>query len=1826
MVRGNLNPITKENNCSYNNNLCNYKYLKLYKNKKRNNIDKNNIIAQKNYKNCGGINKNNIINSRKKFRSRKKRSRKKKYSKYQLKKDLNKLSNYIQRHLNPNLVKETPTTPPTIDELFILDESTPTKADQPNEIPSSKIEDLNKGSSCSITNPKPKPTGTKDDADTITPKRDIPNNDSRRSLFNSTTHSCDVQKAHHKNVVSPKIDVVRSKIYADIQHSIIDGSHGVKQQLKKEIRSYGDRCELFTIPETQTINKVPITITKWYGKLQKRVIRKAKKALNKFIFRYTTGDGIKIRHQGKKYGRNHIKRKFRRIYDIKHITKTIKTSCKFGSLAIKCKFKNIINELDESYKKLKNNILESTNDLNLAVNKANKILCGKDILCIPELGEGLEIVDDFDSTEDEYSSEFKGEVLGTSGNDECHITSSLDGITGDLNLKNSVARFITSELGAVTALADTGASLCLLSDRLKNDPVIKKSILTERKPRKVNGANDTTFDISEYILLGFKKYDGNIIHERFYFTKSNKHNFIIGRNLLRRLGYRLCIPSVRFTHIGDKERFEVDPESPFLEGIDYFNYHEEELYHVSFADLKLYNKKYQHKLENILNKYENIHSRGRTDVGIIPDFEFEIKLKPGARPHCSGVYPQSRAAEAEISQQVSELLEAGLIEHSNAEWAAGTFVVPKPHSKWRMVCDYRELNRWTVKDAYPMKDMQQLVKLFKGARYFSAIDLRSGYYHMRVKESSRDYLSFRTRQGLYRWKVVPFGPTNAPAQFQRIMDKVLKDLSFAVAFLDDIIIFSETEEEHIKHIEAVISRLSKFNLKINLPKCSFFASEVLYLGHRINRHGVQADATAIKNILDFKKPSNPKEIERFIGLVNWIAGFISNASSILAPLSRLKSCKNKWQWTQNEEAAYQQILKIVQQNNILSFPDFSKPFILETDASGIGLGAVLLQEQGGKVRPIQFASKKLSKEQVLWHAAEKEVFAVVWALEKWRSYLIPHHNTIYTDARNLVSLFEKSRDHKNRLWRWALRVSPFTFTAIYKPGPLNVVADYFSRDHPILHDDSCTGSDPTKYCFSKRLVIGSEQNVIEETQLHHAVEALYYYPTYLESRSSKNDKDIPSLDKKLHYTLSNSFRCNTGGINGSSHCSVSLDPSKTGNKYIFNFVNDKNKFSSKNENLKNLKNLNNIIRRRGKEPVPESSYLHQLLKVYDVNVYEDIHTNELNELKNNYKLHNNFFNQFSINPTEDSIKNNEIFFLDESDSNDILVHDGFQLPKCPSCKSELVSDVFRSGGSRRRKIEERHCDECQKDFINGQQYFRCNVHDYDLCLSCGGRDEDINDNTNHDPNTLNEKEIIDVDKDTYIIKGNKYFQDIHVTTNTFSHEISLSDVIKAQEKDPNLAIIKKLLLNKDDIVVKTHLPFIRKSYQIGFKKNHFRLVDNVIIYIDPRLKQHARIELPKSLRAYIIQHYHQHYIHNSRDKIINELKNKLHWYGMKMDIEEYLKNCETCQFSSKSKLRKKVGKLKLFPARKFNEFVSCDLVGPLPVTSSGNRYLLTMMDRFSRYAKVIPIPDISTFTVAKGILNYWIYELGCFDKLLSDQGSQFKSDLFKVLTGMIGFKKIFSSTYHPECNGMIERLHRWLKERLGTMVVEFNLDFIRSKDDWDDYVKVIEFHHNHSIHKATGFAPFTLATGREPFDPLALSLNIKNKYKLLKEEDHQLYFERLSKLLSQDICVANKNQDKYDKHRKLYFDKHHSNKSFKIGDKVLLSIAERYQGNKRKLSKIYDGPFRVIGTINEVSYKLLRITASDEEPDPTKEPTIVAHVSKLKLYKVTDLDEYIIPN
>ncbi|KAJ7968029.1 Retrotransposon protein, putative, Ty3-gypsy subclass [Quillaja saponaria] len=439
--------------------------------------------------------------------------------------------------------------------------------------------------------------------------------------------------------------------------------------------------------------------------------------------------------------------------------------------------------------------------------------------------------------------------------------------------------------------------------------------------------------------------------------------------------------------------------------------------------------------------------------GVMPDklpqtlpprrgIDHEIELVPGIKPPAKAPYRMAPPELAELRKQLNELLESGFIRPSKAPFGAPVLFQKKQDGSLRMCVDYRALNKVTVRNSYPIPLIADLFDQLSGAKYFTKLDLRFGYYQVRIAEGDEPKTTCVTRYGVFEFLVMPFGLTNAPATFCTLMNQVFRGYldKFVVVYLDDIVIYSSTLEDHKQHLQLVFNRLRENQLFVKREKCSFAQKRIKFLGHIIEEGRVRMDLDKVKAIQEWKTPTSVTELRSFLGLANYYRRFVEGYSRKAAPLTELLNKGTVWHWGEPCQTAFEDMKLAMINDPVLVLPDISKPFEVQTDVSDYALGGVLLQEN----HPVAYESHKLSQAEMRYTAHEKEMLAVIHCLRVCRHYLLGSKFIVKTDNTGVSHFFTQPKLTPKQ-GRWHEFLAEFDFEFEHKVGKSNQAADALSR-------------------------------------------------------------------------------------------------------------------------------------------------------------------------------------------------------------------------------------------------------------------------------------------------------------------------------------------------------------------------------------------------------------------------------------------------------------------------------------------------------------------------------------------------------------------------------------------------------------------------------------------------------------------------------------------------------------------------------------------------------------------------------------------------------------
>ncbi|XP_022157398.1 uncharacterized protein LOC111024105 [Momordica charantia] len=417
----------------------------------------------------------------------------------------------------------------------------------------------------------------------------------------------------------------------------------------------------------------------------------------------------------------------------------------------------------------------------------------------------------------------------------------------------------------------------------------------------------------------------------------------------------------------------------------------------------------------VVNEFSDMFLEDLPGLPPSREVDFCIELLPGTTPISKAPYRMAPVELKELKLQLEELLDKGLIRPSVSPWGAPVLFVKKKDNSMQLCIDYRELNKVMVKNKYPLPRIDDLFYQLQGANVFSKIDLCSGYHQLRLKEADISKTTFRTRYGHYEFVVMSFGLTNAPAAFMDLMNRVFKEYldSFVIVFIDDILIYSKTEQCHEEHLRQVLTTLQGNKLYAKFSKCELWLDQVAFVGHIVTKEGIAVDPTKVEAISNWPRPSSVTEIHSFLGLAGYYRKFIQNFSRIAAPLTQLTRKNATFTWSSECKEAFQELKKRLVSAPVLTVPDGTGGLVVYSDASRRGLGCVLMQH--GKV--IAYASRQLKAHELNYPTHDLELAAVVFALKLRRHYLYGERIQVFTDHQSLKYLFtQKELNLRKRRW------------------------------------------------------------------------------------------------------------------------------------------------------------------------------------------------------------------------------------------------------------------------------------------------------------------------------------------------------------------------------------------------------------------------------------------------------------------------------------------------------------------------------------------------------------------------------------------------------------------------------------------------------------------------------------------------------------------------------------------------------------------------------------------------------------------------------------------
>lgn len=498
-------------------------------------------------------------------------------------------------------------------------------------------------------------------------------------------------------------------------------------------------------------------------------------------------------------------------------------------------------------------------------------------------------------------------------------------------------------------------------------------------------------------------------------------------------------------------KFKVEPINSYNTYVFNYNKKNDDRFIKLMDKIKLehISQKEKQEFEILLENNTDIFYLEGDQLSFCDAIQHEIPIND-RKPIFSKQYRLPMTQRKEINDQIQKMLTENIIRPSKSPWNSPVILVSKKsedgNQKWRLVIDYRKLNEKSISDSFPLPNITEILDQLGGAEYFSTLDLASGYHQLLMKETDKEKTAFSTESNHYEFNRLPFGLKNAGRTFSRLMNYVLdgnigKD---CFVYLDDIVIYSKTVEEHNLKLSRIMNKLRQFNLKLHPEKCKFLKTQVVYLGHLITKEGIQPDPGKINCVENFPVPKNTKDIKSFLGLVGYYRKFIEGFAEIAKPLTKLLRKKSYFNWTEDCEQSFKKLKEILINPPLLQYPNFEETFNITTDASSFALGAILSQGKIPNDKPVAYAGRVLNEAETRYSTIEQEMLAIIWGVKHFRPYLFGKKFNIITDHKPLTWMFN-IKDPSSRLMRWRIRLEEYHFDIYHKKGQLNTNVDALSR-------------------------------------------------------------------------------------------------------------------------------------------------------------------------------------------------------------------------------------------------------------------------------------------------------------------------------------------------------------------------------------------------------------------------------------------------------------------------------------------------------------------------------------------------------------------------------------------------------------------------------------------------------------------------------------------------------------------------------------------------------------------------------------------------------------
>ena len=1101
-----------------------------------------------------------------------------------------------------------------------------------------------------------------------------------------------------------------------------------------------------------------------------------------------------------------------------------------------------------------------------------------------------------------------------------------------------------------------------------------------------------------------------------------------------------------------------------------------------------------------------------------------------------------------VKEELEKMLESNTIRPSISPWASPIVLVTKKDGTTRFCIDYRKLNDVTRKDAFPLPRTDECLDVLSGAKYFCTLDLASGFWQVGMVEKDKAKTAFCTKFGLYEFNVMPFGLCNAPATFERLTEYILSGMQWheALVYIDDVVVFGKTFAECLGRLREVFLRFREHKLTFKPKKCELFRKEVEFLGHVVSEEGIQCNPNKISSIQQWEAPTSVTEVRSFLGMAGYYRRFIEHFADLAKPLTSLTKMDQVFSWNKDCQNSFEIIKKALVNAPILAYPDMSKQFILDTDASGFAAGAVLSQIQDdGEERPVAYYSKMFHDAEVNYCTTQRELLAVILSVKAFRHYLLGKPFLIRTDHSSLTWL-KNFKEATGKIARWILKLEEYDYTMVFRRGVDHGNADAMSRMR-VGTQSREVGERLCQFllcpdCTPKRTMKEANSmchSVDQEKCIHDNISIKL---VSLEATTE------PRRSQRLRARRDRVSRKDPGKV------IVSRTDHSTPSSPLVT--------SSLPEPLPDVQRSKDT----GKTTSPprRSPRIAEQQQQKQSTVPGPMVTVDVPQVPE---------------ATEESAVPVDTDEFSATPMHPVPLETAQAVSPVPletvqtvsPVPSLILSDIMKPIPSLKSS----------PDTPQSPAFSFSDTEGSNEDGSEGGSDE--------------------IDTDDEIEEFQKSVRP-SVEPNWFAGQTS-GEAREAQLTDEGLEQFigwkekgKKPYI-KD---IKTLHPTVRALYP---QWKYLKLVQGVLYRSsqDSVSKQWvSQLVVPESMRSEIFKQLHGSILggHLGRTRTIEAVRRKFYWPRYHADLKLWVKRCQICAEGKGVRKQYPKAPLKQKGAVAPFDVIAIDIL-TLTKTKQSNKYLLMVVDSFTKWVEAYPLAEHSAPTVAKILASRWMCDFGIPRQLHSDRGAEFTSKLMDHLCAALQIHKTKTPAYRPQANGLCERMNRTVCGMLSSFQGYFK------DEEWDTILPYLMSAYRRSVHESTGLTPNMMVFGREcalpiemmvgsPPDTPKCPVEFVQQIKELMQKAHAFAREKLN-------ISAAKQKRNYDRYAG-------PTRKYSPGDNVMYF----YTPKNQKLSRPWEQHI-VLRVLDEEPYAAIYEISKGKDCRPRP-----VHIDNLKTYEGTE--------